>query len=143
VAGSYFAVFILVVVAARGETPLTSAFPPAAGRAVAEAAAARPGTTIYSNERFGDWLLFTHPELEGRIAFDARFELLDARQLQQIFDWTNQLGDHWRRAAARSGIVVLDMEDEQGLARTLTTDSRLRRSYADAHTAVFLSTRSG
>jgi hypothetical protein len=43
----------------------------------ADAAALAAGSSgrVYSAEREADWLLWTHPELRGRIAYDIRFEL--------------------------------------------------------------------
>jgi hypothetical protein len=136
--GVYFVAFILVVVSARGASGLTQAFPSRAGDAVVRAAAARSGSLVYSNERFADWLLFKHPQLAGRVAYDARFELLEAPQLRRIFDWTNQVTTGWRAAAAGSGVIVLDMSDEQGLRKTLTGNPRLRQVYADNRIAVFV-----
>jgi hypothetical protein len=137
--GVAFASIMLVVTLAQGSGGLTKAsFPPAAGDRVARAASARPGTTIYSNERYADWLLFTHPELAGRLAFDARFELLSAEQLQRIFIWTNQITDGWRRTIAGSGVVVLDLPDEKPIQNSLRRrGSGLHQAYANKEIAVF------
>jgi hypothetical protein len=141
--GIAFASIMLAATLAQGSAGLTkSSFPPAAADAAARAAAARPHTTIYSNERYADWLLFTRPELTGRLAFDARFELLSAEQLQRIFMWTNQITDEWRQTIAGSGVVVLDLPDEQPLqASLLRPGSGLRRVYGDSEVAVFATNR--
>jgi hypothetical protein len=141
--GIAFASIMLAATLAQGASGLTkAAFPPAAADAAARAAAARPNTTVYSNERYADWLLFTHPELAGRLAFDARFELLSAAQLQRIFVWTNQLTDEWRRTIAGSGVVVLDLPDEQPLqASLLRSGSGLHRVYGDKEIGVFATTK--
>jgi hypothetical protein len=141
--GIAFASIMLAATLAQGSAGLTKpSFPPAAAEAAARAAAARPHTTIYSNERYADWLLFTHPELTGRLAFDARFELLSAVQLQSIFIWTNQITDEWRQTIAGSGVVVLDLPDEEPLqASLLRPGSGLRRIYGDSEVAVFATTR--
>jgi hypothetical protein len=62
----------------------TRDFPPAAADRVAQIAARDPGARIFANERFADWLVLQHPSLAGRIAFDGRFELLTAKELQRI-----------------------------------------------------------
>jgi hypothetical protein len=62
----------------------TRDFPPAAGDRVAQIAARDSGARIFANERFADWLVLQHPSLAGRIAFDGRFELLTAKELQSI-----------------------------------------------------------
>jgi hypothetical protein len=141
--GIAFASIMLAATLGQGTSGLTKAsFPPAAAEAVARAAVERPGTTVYSNERYADWLLFTHPELTGRVAFDARFELLSARQLQQIFIWTNQITDDWRRTIRGSGVVVLDLADEEPIQSSLRQrGSGLHQTYADKEIAVFVTTR--
>ncbi len=137
--GVAFATIMLVAALSPGSSGLTrSFFPPAAGNAVARAASARPHATIYANERYSDWLLFEHPELTGRIAFDARFEMLGDDQLQRIFVWTNQITDDWRRAIAGSGVVVLDLPDEQPIQTSLRRRSGLRETYSDEQIAVFV-----
>jgi hypothetical protein len=141
IVGIYFVALILIVVVARGDSGLSKSFPTAAGLAVARAAAADPSTHVYSNERFADWLLFEHPELTGRVDFDARFELLSPPQLQRIFNWTNQITDHWRDAVDGSRIIVLDLEAEQPLEATLARSHRLSIAFKDSHTAVFVSRR--
>jgi hypothetical protein len=65
----------------------TRSFPPAAADRVARVAAQDPGTRIFANERFADWLVLQHPELAGHIAFDGRFELLTAKELERIVDF--------------------------------------------------------
>jgi hypothetical protein len=57
-------------------------YPPEA-RAAVVAAAGSHGR-VYANETYADWLVLTAPELRGRIAFDARFELLTRAQLEHI-----------------------------------------------------------
>jgi hypothetical protein len=138
IVGIYFVALIVAVEVAGGSGGLSRSFPTGMGAAVARAAAAEPGTHVYSNERFADWLLFTHPELTGRIDFDARFELLRPSELQRIFSWTNQIGDDWRGAISQSNIVVLDMNEEQPLVESLRRNSKMRQVFADARAAVFL-----
>ena len=137
--GLAFAAIMLAATLSQGTGGLTnSSFPPAAGETVARAASARPHASIYSNERYADWLLFEHPELTGRVAFDARFEMLTGEQLQRIFMWTNQITDDWRRAIAGSGVVVLDLPDEQPIQSSLLRrGSALRQAYGDNQIAVF------
>jgi hypothetical protein len=50
----------------------------------AAAAAARPGGTVFTSDRYSDWLLWRNPALAGRVLFDARFELLTTRQLERL-----------------------------------------------------------
>ena len=90
---------------------------------------------VFANGAFGDWLLFKEPSLRGRVAYDARFEVLpdgrladaahvsigryDSEQILRPFDVvvlrpeeheirdTLERTDEWRRVEAGSKVVVL------------------------------------
>ena len=62
---------------------VTENFPPAAGLAVAEAARA-PDAQIYAGIKFADWLMWAHPNLEGKLVLDARYELLTVGELRRL-----------------------------------------------------------
>jgi hypothetical protein len=49
------------------------------------ASAARPNGHVFATEDFADWLIWQRPELGGRVAFDARLELLRAAELRSVF----------------------------------------------------------
>ena len=49
---------------------------PAAAAAVAKAVREAPGSKVFADVHYADWLTWAQPSLAGRIAFDARFELL-------------------------------------------------------------------
>jgi hypothetical protein len=109
----------LAVALARSDAWYTHAYPQVAATRVADAAAADPALRVFANERYADWLLFEHPELAGRIAYDARFELLSGRQLRAIADFRSQRGLAWRRAAKGYGLLVLDPVRERDAIRAL------------------------
>jgi hypothetical protein len=132
------AVLAATTVVGRGSDGLTRAFPSDAGDAVAEAANALPGARVYSNERFSDWLMLEHGSLRGRIAYDARFELLTPVQLQRITDWKNELTDRWESAAAGSRVLVVDMSSEAQTEATLRGTPGVRETYRDGRVAVFV-----
>jgi hypothetical protein len=113
-------------------------FPARGSSAIAAVAARDPGARIFANVRFADWLLWREPQLRGRIAYDARFELLSGAQLTQIFNWQNRIGDGWRSAAARDRIVVLHVNDELSVERSLLRDRGVRRVYRDKHLSVLV-----
>ena len=73
-----------LVVAVHGASWYERDFPKQAGTAIASAAQTNPSLKIYSNESFSDWLIFDHPELAGRVAYDVRLELLSAKQLNAL-----------------------------------------------------------
>jgi hypothetical protein len=58
------------------------AFPAAAARATARAAGANG--LVFTTSGYGDWLLWSEPQLAGRVAFDTRVELLTHAQLKRI-----------------------------------------------------------
>src|SRR5205807_8230406 len=77
----------LVAVLIAATRPLTwfdHRWSPAAAASVSRAAAGDPSLRIYSDLRYADWLLFKQPELRGRIAVDARLELLSNDQLKHV-----------------------------------------------------------
>ncbi|MDX6639338.1 MAG: hypothetical protein QOF12_349, partial [Solirubrobacteraceae bacterium] len=49
--------------------------------ALARAAAAAPSAVVVTDLQYADWLLWREPGLHGRVAFDARLELLAARRI--------------------------------------------------------------
>src|SRR5437773_1826803 len=61
-------------VLAKPDSWFTTDFPVGAARATA--AAAGPHGRVFATSPYADWVLWTSPQLAGRVAFDARFELL-------------------------------------------------------------------
>jgi hypothetical protein len=112
----------LAVALARDDSWYTRTYPQQAAGRVAAAAAADPSIRVFANERYADWILFEHPELFGRIAYDARFELLSEQQLSAIAAFRAQRGPAWRRAANGYRILVLDPVRERAAARTLRSE---------------------
>jgi hypothetical protein len=96
----------------------TRDFPPAASDTVARIANENPGLRIFANERYADWLLLDHPELRGRIAFDARFELLTAKQLKRLVEFRLRI-EGSRRVTRGYGLLVLDPTSEKKVAKGL------------------------
>jgi hypothetical protein len=76
---------------------LESAWPENEGNAIAAAAARDPQMKVVSDAGYADWLLWQHPELRGRIAFDVRFELLGDRGLKDMAHLEQAAGAGWNR----------------------------------------------
>jgi hypothetical protein len=114
---------VLVVAAAafasHGRSWFERAYPTAAGDAVARVAAGEPHLSVFANERYADWLLFEHPSLEGRLAYDARFELLSNSQLTRIAEFRLEQGIAWLRAARGYRILVLDPIADAGAVASI------------------------
>jgi hypothetical protein len=86
-----------VLAAGLSSSSLESGWPTAEGNAVAVAAARDPGLRVVSDAGYADWLLWQHPELRGRIAFDVRFELLGERGLKHMAHLQQAAGPGWNR----------------------------------------------
>jgi hypothetical protein len=124
--------------ASRPDSWLTSSvYPAAAAKAVGAAAATDPTARIYSDVRFADWLLWTRPELAGRIAYDARFELLSSQELERLFRLQNRLTPQWKAALADHRLVVLPHSQGSATQAVLAEDG-VRRIYGDKSVVILL-----
>ncbi len=106
-------------VAAKPTSWFTSGFPTAAAKAAS--AAAGPHGRVYASSPFADWLLWSRPELSGRVAYDARFELLSAAQLERIARFQGRVGN-WLPTARGFNVFVLDPRSDGALERSLHRD---------------------
>jgi hypothetical protein len=143
-AAAIAAVFVAGTAAAsRPDSWLTSSvYPAAAANAVGAAAALDPTARIYSDVRFADWLLWARPELAGRIAYDARFELLSSAELEQLYRLQNRLTPQWTAAVGDHRLVVLSRGQGAATARALLTKDGVRSIYRDRSVVVLLRPRS-
>jgi hypothetical protein len=129
----------LVVVAATAAMPASeyrTEFPAAAARAVTAAAARDPSSRIFANEKYADWLLWSGRRLAGRIAFDARLELLTADEIRSIASFRARAGPDWRRPADGYDLLVLDAAAERDVVRALVREPRTRVVYRDREVVV-------
>lgn len=69
---------------------------------------ADPSLRVLADVRFADWLLWEDPQLKGRIANDARFELLSPASLTRLERVFFALGPNWKSAAHGYRVLVLD-----------------------------------
>ena len=121
------------VAASRAASWFTRDYPTAAVRLVADTAGTNHA--VFANGAFADWLLLKAPSLRGRVAYDARFEVLpdgrladaaavsigryDSEQILRPFDvlvlrpeetelrgTLTRAGD-WRLVAADKKVIVL------------------------------------
>jgi len=91
---------------------------------------------VFADDRYADWLLWTEPQLRGRVAYDVRFELFTRRQITLLSNFHNRIGDGWRAAAAGYPIVVLDPTLQQAVEHGLLEHGRYRRVVANAQIVV-------
>ena len=94
----------------------TTKFPPAAAEAAATAAG--PDGRVFATSPYADWLLWSQPKLAGRVAFDARFELLSTSQLHRVALLQARSGD-WLRTVSGYRVFVLDAHSDGPLERSL------------------------
>jgi hypothetical protein len=110
-------------VALKPASWFTQQYPAAADNAAAVAAGAHG--EVFANERYADWLVFEHPQLAGRIAYDSRFELLTDRQLRSVTEFRNLVAG-WRSTIRGYEILVLDRTDDHEPIRALLRGQRAR-----------------
>jgi hypothetical protein len=106
-----------VVVAFKPASWFTKELYPAAAENSAARAAGANGQ-IFANEAYADWLVFEHPQLTGRIAYDSRFELLTGRQLRSVTEFRNLVAG-WRSTIRDYDVLVLNKVDDQQPIRAL------------------------
>ena len=143
-------VLVLVAVAALAATTIATIARPArafdAGyprgllQAVSRGTAADPSAIVVADLQYSDWLLWHEPRLRGRVAFDARLELLSA-------DGLHEAGELMSRAAGGHGLrlFVLDRQSDDvahsvvaRLVAALLADPAHRTFYDDGRRAVIL-----
>jgi hypothetical protein len=119
----------------------TRDYPQGAADAVARVARADPGVRVFANERYADWLVLTHPELRGRIAFDARFELFTTKELRRIVEFRNRIAGATSVTRGYE-LLVLDANKEKKLAAFLLASPSRHALYRN-HVLVISQPREG
>jgi hypothetical protein len=121
---------VAAAILANGRSWFATTFPNPAAQAVARIAAANPTDRIFASSRWGDWLLWKEPQLEGRIAYDARAELFTTRQFKTIAlaRVTPALLPELRR---RYRIFLVDRTDEPAVYSTLRREGKIAYDNGD------------
>ena len=101
----------------------TQQYPAAAQNAAAAAAGAHG--RVFANESYADWLVFEHPQLAGRIAYDSRFELLTGSQLRSVTEFRNRVAG-WHSTIRGYEILVLNKVDDRQPIRALLRERAAR-----------------
>lgn len=97
----------LALGAVASRSPTERYYPAGGLAAVRRAVTADPSLRVFADERYADWLLWRLPALRGRVAYDARFEMLSAVQLAAIADFKAEVGPNWNTIASGYGLLVL------------------------------------
>jgi hypothetical protein len=108
--------------------------------AVQAATKADPSLKLYSDVRFSDWLLWRDPGLAGRVAGDARFELLTPAQTGRLVALTEAAGLDWKRAARGFRLIVLDRRYAPAAASGFAHEPGATMLYDDGARLVVLRT---
>jgi hypothetical protein len=121
---------VAAAILAAGRSSFKTTFPDPAAQAVARVAAANPADRIFASARWGDWLLWKEPQLEGRIAYDARAELYTTRQFKTIAlaRVTPALLPELRR---RYRIFLVDRTDEPEVYSALRREAKVAYDNGD------------
>jgi hypothetical protein len=128
----------LVVDLSRSDRAFEHGYPTGALSAVAQATAADRTLRVFSDVQFADWLLWHLPRLEGKVAFDARFELQPSGGLDRLASALTVTGIDWRRAARGYRLVVLTPDAEKDAAAAFRAEPGHRVLFADADALVLL-----
>jgi hypothetical protein len=123
-------------VAAKPNDWFVGDFPSGAGNA---AVAAARGGNVFATSRYADWLLWTQPSLRGRVAFDARYELLSSAQVKRLADVQAAHGN-WQRTLAADRVVVLDRRDDGALRDALAATHNFRTLATTGNVVVLVRT---
>jgi hypothetical protein len=133
VAASVLAVTVaLGVAASRPRSWFTADYPRTAARAANVAAG--PAGRVFANGAYADWLLVVEPTLRGRVAYDARFEVLPHGRLAQAAAVSIGRWDAPRILQPYDVVVLRPGESE--LRATLTRSGSWRRVAADRKVVV-------
>jgi hypothetical protein len=113
-------------------------FSPYRPHAAAEVTSRGASGKVFVPLELGDWLLWMEPGLRGRVAADARAELLTPDELRQFAKlWKD--ADGWRPLTAGYGSFLLSPTDERWLVRRLLSrPARFRLVYQDAKLVVLV-----
>ena len=101
----------VISVAAKPQSWFEHGYDTRALGAVAAQVHKHPGARIFADIHFGDWLLWHEPDLAGRVAYDARLELLTTTQLRKLTTLTEIQPPNTPDLLAGYGLFVLDRTD--------------------------------
>jgi hypothetical protein len=127
-------VFTLVALLLLGRAS-TAQFETLTARKAVDAAAAfaevHPRARILADDLGSALLLWRHPRLHGRVAFDIRLEQYSDRQLERWFVFQNGLGAGWETSTRGFDVLVATQSRTPRLAKRLRTASGWRTLFED------------
>jgi hypothetical protein len=131
----------VAVTAARPTADFERDYPHAYLHAIRKAAALDPSARIVADVEDADWLLWRDPDLRGRIAFDARLELLSAARVRDVASMLGGSADSPLRGADYR-IFALNRHPAAAMVANLEGMRGRRVLFADdRHIVMLLSAR--
>jgi hypothetical protein len=108
--------------------------------AAAAYATTHPSEKIMAGDITASALLWTHPEVTGRVGFDARYEIYTQPQLEAYTDWVagSRARPEWSRVLAGYDIVVASTLLRQNVIGRMQTLPGWHQIFSDADGAVFV-----
>jgi hypothetical protein len=100
--------------------------------------AAHPALKLFADVRFADWLLWRDPALRGRVANDARFELLSGSQITRLQNAVAAIGPNWKQGFRGFRLIVLDRRYAPQAVTALLQEPGRRILYDDGDRIVIL-----
>src|SRR5207248_11290887 len=94
-----------------------------------------PNGKVIATTPYADWLLWSAPQLRGRVAFDARYELLTKSQLTTLGDFEARVGD-WTKTTRGYAAVVLGSGSDAELEKALIATAKARVVHRDSAVVV-------
>ncbi len=104
---------------------------PASAAAPVRAALRDPATRVYPTDRYADWLLWTIPELRGRLAYDVRFEVYTRDQMVANVHYNGETGKNWKSVTNGYRIIALDNTDKTSHLPDFLAEPGARVVYRD------------
>lgn len=101
-----------------------------------------PALKILADVRFADWLLWRDPSLRGKVANDARFELLSSPQAARLQRLYAAIGTDWKAGARGYRLIVLDRKFEPDAVTGFVHEPGARILYDDGERVVLERTAS-
>jgi hypothetical protein len=113
------AVASLATLALTPDSQFDTQVPQRAIDVVVALAASHPAMRILGDDWASAPLLWQHPELFGRVAFDIRVEQYTGRELTSYTDFLFEQGAHWQRLLSGYQLVVVSRQGHPRLAAAL------------------------
>jgi hypothetical protein len=125
------ALISFLVLATTPNRQFASTVPVKAIDVAAVLAARQPATRVLGDDMSAAPMLWLHPAMSGRVAFDPRMEQYTDGEIIAYFDFLEIRGPGWRRVIRGYGIVVVARSHNPQLASDLTKMAGWQVVYRD------------